>query len=161
MYAQVDAANFREACARFATGVTVVTTLSRTGEPHGLTVTAFTPVSIAPPLVLACIASNCTFLNHFRESPCFAVNVLSERQQHLSVVFSEKPEGRFEGVDWYRNRTGAPLLRGALAVFECEVRQIADEGDHAILLGLVVYAKSHEGQPLAYFNRAYRRLDGA
>jgi len=158
MYAQVDPRTFREACSRFTTGVTIVTVLSPDGEPHGLTVSAFSAVSIEPPLVLACIDGACSFLSYFRESPCFAVNVLSETQRHLSVTFSEKLEGRFEGVDWHKHRTGAPLLRGAIAVFECEARRIVEAGDHTILLGLVVYAHSHEGQPLAYFNRAYRKL---
>src|SRR5689334_3189678 len=92
----LDAETFRNALARFATGVAVATVRAADGTPHGITVSSFTSVSMEPPLVLICVDYACTFLEHFRACKNFAINVLSESQRGLSVIFSEKPEGRFE-----------------------------------------------------------------
>jgi flavin-dependent trigonelline monooxygenase, reductase component len=150
---------FREACSRFATGVAIATVRAQDGEPRGMTVSSFTPVSIQPPLVLVCIDFSSSEHPHFRSNTHFAVSVLSEDQAELSVRFSGQPDGRFEGVDWYPGTTGAPLLRCALAIFECRVRETVEAGDHAILIGEVICVGSREGKPLIYFNRNYRVLE--
>ena len=149
---------FLEACSRFATGVAIATVLSSDGTPHGLTVSSFTSVSLQPRLVLVCVDFHCSAHPHFRANDHFAVNVLHESQEGLSIRFSEREEGRFQDVDWYSETTGAPLLRGALAILECRIRETVDAGDHAILIGEVVRAESRTGKPLLYFNRAYRSV---
>ena len=153
-----SAETFREACAKFATGVAVATVRASDGTPHGLTVSSFTAVSIEPPLILVCIDYACTFLEHFRASTHFGVNVLAEPQRELSVIFAEKPEGRFNGVDWYSSPSGVPLLQNCLTNIECRVSSIIEAGDHAIFLAQVVEAESRDGEPLLYFNRDYRSL---
>jgi flavin reductase (DIM6/NTAB) family NADH-FMN oxidoreductase RutF len=142
----------------FATGVAVATVRASDGTPHGLTVSSFTSVSLQPPLILICIDYAFNFLSHFRACSNFAVNVLNETQRDLSVTFAVKPEGRFEGVDWHTNVTGAPLLRGCIANIECRLSSIIEAGDHAIFLGEVIHAESPGGRPLLYFNRDYRAL---
>jgi len=149
---------FREACAKFATGVAVATVLAPDGAPHGLTISSFTAVSIEPPLILVCIDYACAFLEHFRASTHFGVNVLAETQRDLSVIFAEKPEGRFEGVEWNSSASGVPLLQNCLTNLECRVWSIVEAGDHAVFLAEVVEAESREGQPLLYYNRDYRSL---
>jgi flavin reductase (DIM6/NTAB) family NADH-FMN oxidoreductase RutF len=149
---------FREACAKFATGVAVATVRASDGTPHGLTVSSFTAVSIDPPLILVCIDYACTFIEHFRASTHFGVNVLSESQRELSIIFAEKPEGRFDGVEWYSSESGVPLLRNCLTTIECRVSSIVEAGDHAIFLAQAVEAESRDGMPLLYFNRDYRSL---
>jgi flavin reductase (DIM6/NTAB) family NADH-FMN oxidoreductase RutF len=153
-----DAEAFRKACARFATGVTVATVRASDGTPHGLTISSFTSVSIQPPLILICIDYACAFLSHFRACTNFAINVLNESQRDLSVTFAQKPEGRFEGVDWCASETGAPLLRGCIANIECRLSSVIEAGDHAIFLGEVIHAEAYPGLPLLYFNRDYRAL---
>src|ERR1043166_2503779 len=96
----IDAATYREVCSQFTTGVAVATVRAPDGTPHGLTVSSFTPVTIDPPLILICLDFRCTGLEHFRNGPFFAINVLTEFQRELSVVFAAKPEGRFEGIEW-------------------------------------------------------------
>jgi flavin reductase (DIM6/NTAB) family NADH-FMN oxidoreductase RutF len=155
---RLDTKTFRDACSQFASGVTVAAVRAPDGSLHGLTVSSFTPVSIEPPLILICIDHSCAFLHHFRSCTHFAVNVLSESQREISIVFAEKPEGRFEGVAWDSSPRGVPLLRGSLATFECELVSLIDAGDHAILLGEVLQAESHGGRPLLYFDREYRSL---
>jgi flavin reductase (DIM6/NTAB) family NADH-FMN oxidoreductase RutF len=155
----VTAEAFREACAKFASGVAVATVLAPDRTPHGLTVSSFTAVSIDPPLILVCIDYACTFLAHFRASTHFGVNVLAESQRELSVIFAEKPEARFEGVKWYSSASGVPLLQNCLTNLECRVWSIVEAGDHAVFLAEVVEAESRDGQPLLYYNRAYRSLN--
>ena len=155
----VSGEEFRRACALFATGVAVATVRASDGTPHGLTISSFTSVSIAPPLVLICIDIGCPFLSHFRLSTHFAINVLSESQRDLSVVFAEKPDGRFQGLDWFPGRSGAPLLTGCLAGIECRALSIQELGDHAVFVGQVEHAESREGRPLLYFSRGYRSLE--
>ncbi len=131
----IDAEDFRDACAQFATGVAVATVRSVDGAPHGLTVNSFTSVSLGPPLVLICIHHTCTAIQHFRLCTFFAVNVLSDEQRHLSVSFSIKPEGRFQDVEWYEGATGAPLLANTLARFECRLFRAITAGDHDVFVG--------------------------
>ena len=76
----VDAASFRRALGQFASGVTVVTTRDSSGQPLGLTVSAFSAVSLEPPLVLVCIDHRSDTNRGLRESGVFAVSVLEEAQ---------------------------------------------------------------------------------
>ena len=150
---------FREACSRFATGVAIATVRAQDGEPRGMTISSFTSVSIQPPLVLVCINFGSKEHPHFRANTHFAVNLLCENQAELSVRFSDLPDRRFEGVDWYFGKAGAPLLRGALAIFECRVRDTVEAGDHAILIGEAIHVEAREGKPLVYFHRSYRSIE--
>lgn len=154
----LETKTFLDACRQFASGVTVATVRAADDSLHGLTISSFTPVSIEPPLILICIDHDCAFLQHFRACTHFAVNVLTELQRDISVAFAEKPEGRFEGVEWRPGRTGVPLLGGAAASFECQLVSVIEAGDHAIFLGEVLHAEAPGGQPLLYFNREYRSL---
>ena len=72
------------------------------------------------------------------------------------MIFAEKPEGRFDSVEWYSTGSGVPLLRNCLTSLECRVSSIIEAGDHAIFLAEVVEAESREGHPLLYYNRDYR-----
>lgn len=158
IYAGIDPDSYRELCAQLATGVAVATVSAPDGTPHGLTVSSFTPVSIEPPLVLVCIDFRCAAVQHFRKEPFFAINLLAEKQRDLSISFAEKPEGRFEGVDWKPGRTGAPLLCGSLATLECRLDRVVEVGDHAVIIGHVVSGEKTADKPLIYFNRTYRTL---
>ena len=156
--AHADSAAFRRACSRFATGVAIATVRAEDGTPHGLTVNSFASVSMEPPLILICIDLRCNFLQYFRRSSHFAVNVLAEAQRHLADAFAVKPKDRFDGVEWYEGETGSALLHGAIAALECGVQRIIAAGDHEILLGQVVSARVEEGQPLLYFRSDYREI---
>ena len=101
---------FRRACALFPTGVAVLTTRASDGTPHGLTVNAFCSLSLTPPLVLVAVDRVCSLLETFEQSGHFAINFLSSEQRHLSVRFSELPEGRFSGVAWTPGSDGAPKV---------------------------------------------------
>ena len=97
-----DELHFREVMARFATGVTVVTTLDEQGQPVGLTANSFSSVSLDPPLILFCLARSSSNLERFRRAEHFAINVLHIGQQPMSGVFARSSTERFDGVAWDR-----------------------------------------------------------
>jgi flavin reductase (DIM6/NTAB) family NADH-FMN oxidoreductase RutF len=154
-----DQRTLRDALGSFATGVTVVTCVDADGQPFGLTVNSFTSVSLDPPLLLACIASNARCAPALAQARFFAVNVLQTGQQPASIRFSTRDEDRFGTTPWSTGETGAPLLMDSLAVFECERHAVHEGGDHYMLTGQVVRASFDPTvDPLLYFRGSYRRL---
>ena len=156
--APVTSEEFRRACGRFATGVTIASVLDPQGVPHGLTVSSFTSVSLNPPLILICLGHEVTIIDLFRASRYFGINVLAQNQRELSDRFSRKNEDRFNGLEWQRGQTGVPLLPGVLASIECAVHQRFTAGDHDIFVGEMVNARVADGEPLIHFASRYRDL---
>ena len=154
----IDKQQFRQACGRFATGVTVTTVLGGDGAPYGITVSSFTSVSLTPPLVLVCVDHRSHLIQHFQEGRPFGINVLCEHQHELSNRFSRNGPDRFEGVRWHPGSTGVPLLPGVLATFECRLVDSKSAGDHLILIGEVVHIAYNDGHPLTYFRSSYRSV---
>lgn len=158
--AHVDNARFRQTCARFPTGVTILTVLDAEGAPRGMTASSFTSVSLDPPLVLVCVDHRATVMEHLRRCEHFGINILSEGQHELSARFARRGEDRFEAVEWHPGHHGVPLIPGVLAWFECAIRRMVDAGDHAILIAEVLRAEYRDGRPLVYFGSRYHKLDG-
>jgi flavin reductase (DIM6/NTAB) family NADH-FMN oxidoreductase RutF len=149
MTAHADA--FKDAMRRFATGVTVVTSL-KDGEPRGVTVSAFASVSLEPPSVLICINREARSYLFISTSKIFCVNVLGAQQEDLARRFSGKlREKQFEGVDYFVDRTGAAVLKGSLAHLDCEVTGEHHVGSHSIFIGRVLSVAVGGGSPLGYF----------
>ncbi len=155
---QVTPDEFRRACGRFATGVTIATVLDPQGAPHGLTVSSFTSVSLDPPLILICLGHAVTIIDAFRAARHFGINVLSDAQRDLSERFARKGFDRFNGLPWTPGDTGVPLLPGALAAMELAVENRIPSGDHDILIGRLLRAEVTEANPLIYFASRYREL---
>jgi flavin reductase (DIM6/NTAB) family NADH-FMN oxidoreductase RutF len=149
---------FRRACGRFATGVTVATVLDNHGRPHGLTVNSFTSVSLDPPLVLICLGQRVTVIDAFRGAEFFGINVLASDQREVSDRFARKGLDRFANISWRRGKTGAPLIAGVLATLECSVRQRIPCGDHDIFVGEVLHSHVTDAQPLLFYHSGYRTL---
>ena len=154
----VSAEILRRACARFATGVAIVTVRDSNGKPQGLTVNSFASVSANPPLILVCIDRTCSLLPEFQRSEYFAVNFLRDSQKQLSDRFARFTGDRFAELDWQPGNTGAPVLSGVLGVLECKRWRMSETGDHDVLIGEVIGAEAHPGDPLLYFGSGYRRL---
>lgn len=147
----VTPADFKDVMRRFATGVTVVTSLKE-GEPRGVTVSAFSSVSLDPPTVLICINREARSYLFISTSKVFCVNVLSAEQRELAQRFSGKlRDNQFEGVDYFIDQTGAPVLRGSLAHLDCEVTEEHHVGSHSIFIGKVLATATAGGSPLGYF----------
>jgi len=154
----IDKQEFRRVLSHFAAGVTVVTTVGDDGRPYGLTATAFTSVSIEPPLVLVCVDKGAESHPHFHASRVFAVNFLGADREHLSRRFAVPGGDKFKDLVVDRGVTGAPLLPEALGYLECRTVDIFEGGDHTIFLGQVEAGDARDGEPLLYFRGAYRRM---
>ncbi|MEQ1858118.1 MAG: flavin reductase family protein [Longimicrobiales bacterium] len=129
-------ASLRSVMASYPTGVTVVATRDAAGAPLGLTVNAFTSVSLEPPLVLICIGRASASHDLLLAAGTFAVSMLSEAQAELARRFSRQPsEGRFEGVAWWQAPSGNPILEGATAWIDCSIENVVQAGDHTVILG--------------------------
>jgi Conserved protein/domain typically associated with flavoprotein oxygenases, DIM6/NTAB family len=156
-----DAQSFRNALARFASGVTVVTT-RLDGTLHGLTVSAFSSLSLDPPLVIICVSRNIQSHDVISQSGVFAVNFLSEDQVELGRRFAGLIDGvvdRFEGIQCVPSPEDNPLIPGCLGWLDCKVWKTFDGGDHSIFVGEVVSAGTGSGDlPLLYFDRRWHGL---
>ena len=146
---------FRHAMRRVPTGVTVVTSL-REGEPRGITVNSFASVSLEPPSLCICINREARSYLFISSSRVFCVNVLAGDQRALAEHFSGKVrERQFAEIDYVADATGAPVLRGAIAHFDCEVAQEYHFGSHSIIVGHVLSCSARPGSPLGYFNGGF------
>ncbi|MEW6206797.1 MAG: flavin reductase family protein [Acidobacteriota bacterium] len=149
---------FRRAMASFASGVNIVTTRSEENAKLGITVSAFSSLSLEPPLILICIDKRASIHDHLREGRHFAVNILAEGQESLSNRFASRETDRFNGIECAEGASGLPLIGGALAHIECRVVAAYPGGDHTIYVGEVEATRVSEGNPLAYFRGRYSRL---
>jgi flavin reductase (DIM6/NTAB) family NADH-FMN oxidoreductase RutF len=151
--------DFKAAMASFAAGVTIITTLDTHGNPQAVTATAFSSVSLSPPLCLVCIDKRARTYRPLLLKGCFAVNILRAEQQWLSARFASPIPDRFAEVRWSPGEsTGCPIIDGALVWMECEVVEVHSGGDHDIFLGRPAAVKVHEGAPLVYWRGSYSSL---
>jgi flavin reductase (DIM6/NTAB) family NADH-FMN oxidoreductase RutF len=132
-----SAREFRAALGMFATGVTIVTARSASGELVGLTANSFNSVSLEPPLVLWSLAQAAGSMPTLSSGSHYAINILAADQKELAERFAARREGRWDGVAWTEGLGGSPLLTGAAASFECFNRSRYEEGDHVIFVGEV------------------------
>ncbi len=155
----IDRREFRNIVGLFATGVTVVTT--RVGENvHGMTANAFTSLSLDPLLILICVDRRARLHPLIQEAGTFAVNVLHEGQEAISRNFAGQPQQGLSDILHFSTDGGAPIILGCLASLRCDVRQVLDGGDHAIVIGNVkeLIRGDVGAHPLVYFAGKYRRL---
>jgi flavin reductase (DIM6/NTAB) family NADH-FMN oxidoreductase RutF len=150
-----DPRALRRALGQYATGVTIVTCQGPDGEPVGMTANSFTSVSLDPPLVLWCPAKTATSTPAFTAATHFAVNVLGADQHHLSRQFATPADDKFLGVPMRPGASGAPILDGAVAAFECRTVAVHDGGDHLIMLGEVERFDAPGGAPLVFHSGLY------
>jgi len=160
----IETGPFREVMGRFATGVSVVTAFS--GErPNGITVNAFSSVSLEPALVMVALDRRRFITPMVRDAGRYAVNVLGADQQALSDCFAHAPvsPGReaFCGAKWQPGPTGLPLIEGAIATLECTIVQTFTAGDHDLFIGRVDSLQQHRQgvAPLLYYRRRYLRVE--
>ena len=161
--AGVTAAEFKTAGRHFASGVTVVTT--RHDElVHGATV-----FGLLHPVARPATGADLAGVHGSVDPPDsragrFAVSVLAADQEAVSRAFSSPARpgqhGPFADVDSVAAVTGAPILAGCLAYFDCTVGSAVESGDHTVFVGNVQAVGSRDGQPLVYFDGAYRALRG-
>jgi flavin reductase (DIM6/NTAB) family NADH-FMN oxidoreductase RutF len=154
----LDPTAFRSALARFATGVTVVTSRDGDGRDVGMTVSAFSSLSLSPPLILLCVDHAASVAPVLCHTEHFAVNILAEDQEALSRRFAEHEVDRFDGVPFTRGLQDLALLGGAVAHLECRTSARHPGGDHTIIVGEVLAVAMFERNPLLHYRSGYGRL---
>jgi flavin reductase ActVB len=155
--APVAGSAFREALSRFASGVVVVAAAGPAG-PAGFTASAFSSVSLDPPLVLVCIGRSSSAYSVIVAAPRFGISVLSDEQEWVAAQFARKGVDRFAGVP-LAGPASVPWVAGALAFLDCERAALHGAGDHSILVGRVIEARATPGRPLVHYARAFGRFD--
>jgi flavin reductase (DIM6/NTAB) family NADH-FMN oxidoreductase RutF len=146
-----SAHQFRASLGMFATGVTIVTARTESGDLVGLTANSFNSVSLSPPLVLWSLARLAGSMAAFSNGRHYAINVLAADQQALAERFAARDTDRWAGVGFTGGASGAPLLDGAAASFECFNRSQYAEGDHVIFVGEVERCSHRpEASPLLF-----------
>jgi flavin reductase (DIM6/NTAB) family NADH-FMN oxidoreductase RutF len=154
----MDQTALRSALGRFATGVTIVSCVDARGERVGLTANSFQSLSLAPALVLWSLRRISPSLAAFQQARHFAVNVLGEAQVDLSRRFATRREAKFDEGLWALGTTGAPVLAGCAAVFECEAHSNQTAGDHELFIGRVLSISEAPVPPLVFQGGHYHLL---
>ena len=153
---------FRLAMGRFATGVTVLTTVTG-GHDHAMTANAVASVSMEPMLVLACVEVDARFHDAVSEAGLWGISVLDAEQRPTAdwLATQGRPlHGQLDRVPHHRGSTGVALLDGALATIECRTTDMHPAGDHSIVVGEVVSlgVAEHPGAALTYYRSRYGSL---
>lgn len=148
---------FRDVVGRFTSGVTVITT-AVDDTRFGTTASAFSSLSLEPPMVLVCLNKTSETRTAVLEAGAFVVNILSEVQQDVAFRFARKGD-KWEGLDHDVGRHGIPVLRGTLAHLECDVAETVTGGTHTVFLASVTAAAGHDGTPLTYYRGRFGRLE--
>lgn len=152
---------FLDGMSSVATTVNVVAT-DGPGGRAGVTVSAMSSVSAdtEKPVLLVCVNDLSAGAAPIITNGAFTVNILRDDQSFVSDTFAgrygDKGEEKFACAEWDRGVTGAPILRGALASFDC--RLVKDEivGQHHVFFGEVQQVHLAErGRALIYANRSY------
>lgn len=146
----------REAYAHWATGVAILS-VTDGDEVDAITVSAFTPVSVDPPLVLACIGVHASVLPMLREVGRFTVNLLADDAR----AAASRVAGRLPLGDLPFSANADAVLDGSLVSLVCRLREVHDGGDHEIVVGEVERVElGRDAAPLLYYRRDYRAMGG-
>ena len=151
---------YRDAMARLTGAVNIISSDGEAGLA-GFTASAVCSVTDEPPMLLVCVNLSSRQDNLLHTNGVLCVNTLAAGQEDVARAFSTsgaEMEDRFAAARWTTLESGAPVLEGALAAFDCRIAERWERGTHAVLLCDVLAARSDQGEALVYFDRAYRRL---
>ena len=158
MQAAFDIRAFRHALGQFPTGVCVVTA-TVDGARLGMTVSSFNSLSLDPPLVLFSIDRRAASLPLWERAQSVTVHVLAENQKDISNRFARALANKWEGVSSSDGASGAPVLPGVAAIFECSVWARHEGGDHTLFILEVEHFRSFaDRQPLVFGKGCYGAL---
>ena len=153
--ADFDLRELRTCLGAFVTGVTVITTVDRADNLHGLTANSFSSVSLEPPLILWSLQIKTRSYPVFYEAERFAINILAAEQVGIAQRFARPAQDKFQGIPVTHGIGGLPLIKDCAAYLECRKEAIYPGGDHAVFLGRVDRIQSSERKPLAFGSGKY------
>ncbi|WP_407495211.1 flavin reductase family protein [Pseudooceanicola sp. MF1-13] len=145
----IDPRALRDACGRFATGVTVISTVTEDGD-HGMTANAFMSISLDPPLISISLDRKARMLGKVREARRYAVSILTSGMEPLARHFAGRADPTV--TQPFAHLQGVPVVPGASAVFVADVTQEVEAGDHVLFIGRVRHMElSDDAQPLLFY----------
>lgn len=147
---------FRKTLGQFATGVTAMTTLTRSGQPCGMTASSFNSLSLDPPLILWSLAKTTPSFDQFQVNDPFAVNVLSAEQEGIARQLSKSSTDKMKDIPLHEGLNKVPLIVGCIAYLECTVWARYPGGDHDIIVGQVRRIFNIGKAPLVFHGGAFR-----
>ncbi len=153
---QIDTREFRNACGRFATGITIVTT-EIDGEVHGMTANGFMSVSLEPPLIVVSVGKNARSHDLIAQSMKYGVSILTEEMEPYSNHFAGRPDENLE-IPW-EDLDGNKVIKGALAQFSAKVVDAHEAGDHTLYIAEVTEMSYGEGRPVLYYYTGYGKME--
>jgi flavin reductase (DIM6/NTAB) family NADH-FMN oxidoreductase RutF len=145
---------FRQSVSRFATGIAIVSCLDDADRPQGMTISSFTSISLEPATVLVSLRPGRTH-TLIRRRGSYGVSVLRGDQERWSRHFSGQLQDDLV-VQWDM-KSRVPVLRGALAWFECEVESLLQVHDHTLFVARVLDCDHASGAPLMFYESGYHR----
>lgn len=120
-------------------GVFIVT--SKMNEKiNGMTAAWVSQVSFRPKLLAVAIAPQRYTYEFIKNSGIFCINTLGKDQIDLAKHFgfkSGRKVDKFENVAYTYSLNGCPVLKDAIAYFECQFMGEFEVGDHMIVIGEV------------------------
>jgi len=150
---------FRKTLGRFATGVTIITTLDKEGGAVGVTASSFNSLSMKPPMILWSLNKSAYSLAAFEHTPYFNVHVLGTGQDALSNRFAKPGTDKFNGIKTSKGLGGVPILPEYSALFECKTAHHYEGGDHIIIVGEVIKFNRNNEAPLVFLDGEYAGID--
>jgi flavin reductase (DIM6/NTAB) family NADH-FMN oxidoreductase RutF len=109
------------------------------GETNAMAASWVTQCSFDPPLIMVAVRKNTHTYHLIRDGGMFTLNLLDKK--HADIIRElEKPfhmaHDKIDHVS-HDDRNFGPILEQAFAFVECQVREIYEPGDHAIVIGEV------------------------
>ncbi len=156
--ATVYPCSVRDAMAHWPTGMAVITTADRDGWWWGFTASSVSQVSDRPPLLSVGLDRDAHCRAVFTSADAYAVHVLRTGQEALAERFTRGAANDFDGVAVDCGYEGVPLLGDVAVRLECRPVDAVPAGDHVLLLGEVVRARTGPHDPLVYLDQGFRRL---
>ncbi|SUO93353.1 flavin reductase family protein [Suttonella ornithocola] len=158
----IDAHEFKAAMRLFASGITVLTWKGADTPVQGITVSAFSSLSLHPPLVLFCIDQDAYIYPELCEQKTLIINILAEGQTDLAYQFASGDRSQLEEHLSTANNAALPMLKNAQANLVVNIVNRLAQGDHDIFIAEI--QESHiypERGPLLYYNSRIFHKDAA
>lgn len=149
---------FRTYMGHFASGVTVITAVDDR-VPVGTTASAFSSLSLEPPMLLVCLNRTSHTGEVIHRTGRFSVNILGEEGPDIATQFARKGDAKFDGVAWGTGPAGMPMLTDALVSIECTVVEETQGGTHTVFIAAADTGALRQGTPLAYYQGKFGRIE--
>ncbi len=139
----VGSDEYRAVATRLAGAVCVVSVRWR-GSVHATTVSSVVSVSLDPPQLLFCVHADARLTDALADVDRWSLSVLAAEQASVAdwLASAGRPTiGQLDRVPHTASDvTGAVLVDGAAAWFDCRTSAVHPSGDHLIVVGDVLEA---------------------